>query len=134
MAMIYSGTRASFIIIPIFYFVKVLLSKNKKLYLTIILGIAVLMILAKVPTNNYQIQRMQSVFKPSEDKSFQIRAANRKMITPWILRHPIGGGLGSTGVWGQRFSPGTFLANFPPDSGIIRVAVELGWIDSSSFF
>jgi O-antigen ligase len=50
------------------------------------------------------------------------------MITPWILRHPIGGGLGSTGVWGQRFSPGTFLANFPPDSGIIRVAVELGWI------
>jgi cell division protein FtsW (lipid II flippase) len=31
-------------------------------------------------------------------------------------------------VWGQRFSPGTFLANFPPDSGLVRVAVELGWI------
>jgi hypothetical protein len=42
--------------------------------------------------------------------------------------NPIGGGLGSTGVWGQRFSPGTFLANFPPDSGLIRVAVEAGWI------
>jgi cell division protein FtsW (lipid II flippase) len=36
--------------------------------------------------------------------------------------------LGSTGIWGQRFSPGTFLANFPPDSGLIRVAVELGWV------
>ena len=50
------------------------------------------------------------------------------MIMPWVIRHPIGGGLGSTGVWGQRFSPGSFLASFPPDSGIIRVAVELGWI------
>ena len=128
LAMVYSGTRASYIIIPVFYFVKVVISRNKKLYLTIILGIIGLVILAKVPTNNYQIQRIQSVFKANEDKSYQIRAANRKMITPWILRHPIGGGLGSTGVWGQRFSPGTFLASFPPDSGIIRVAVELGWI------
>ncbi|WP_462251656.1 O-antigen ligase family protein [Ekhidna sp.] len=128
LAMVYSGTRASFVIIPIFYFIKVIISRNKKLYLTIILGIIGLVILAKVPSNNYQIQRIQSVFKANEDKSYQIRAANRKMITPWILRHPIGGGLGSTGVWGQRFSPGTFLASFPPDSGVIRVAVELGWI------
>lgn len=128
MAMVYSGTRASFVILPVFYFVKVLISRNKKLYLTIIFGIIGLVILAKVPTNNYQIQRIQSVFKASQDKSYQIRAANRKMITPWILKHPVGGGLGSTGVWGQRFSPGTFLASFPPDSGIIRVAVELGWI------
>ncbi|MEM8568569.1 MAG: O-antigen ligase family protein, partial [Bacteroidota bacterium] len=128
MAMVYSGTRASFIILPIFYFVKVVISRNKKLYLTIIFGIIALLISAKIPTNNYQIQRIQSIFKAKEDKSYQIRAANRKMITPWILKHPIGGGLGSTGVWGQRFSPGTFLASFPPDSGIIRVAVELGWI------
>lgn len=128
MSMVYSGTRSAFVILPIFYFVKVIISRNKKLYLTIVFGIIGLVILAKVPTNNYQIQRIQSVFKANEDKSYQIRAANRKMITPWILKHPIGGGLGSTGVWGQRFSPGTFLANFPPDSGIIRVAVELGWI------
>ena len=128
LAMVYSGTRASFVILPIFYFVKVLLSRNKKMYFTIIFGIVGLILFSRVPTNNYQIQRIQSVFRASEDKSFQVRSANRKMITPWILRHPIGGGLGSTGVWGQRFSPGTFLANFPPDSGIIRVAVELGWI------
>lgn len=128
MAMVYSGTRSSFVILPVFYFVKVVISRNKKLYLTIVFGILGLIILAKIPTNNYQIQRIQSTFKANEDKSYQIRAANRKMITPWILQHPIGGGLGSTGVWGQRFSPGTFLANFPPDSGIIRVVVELGWI------
>ena len=50
------------------------------------------------------------------------------MIQPYIQTHPIGGGLGSTGVWGVRFSPDSFLAKFPPDSGFVRVAVELGWV------
>ena len=128
MAMVYSGTRSSFVILPIFYFVKVMISKNKWMYASIVAAIIGMVILAKVPTSNYQIQRIQSIFNASEDKSYQVRAQNRKMIAPWILKHPIGGGLGSTGVWGQRFSPGTFLANFPPDSGLVRVAVELGWI------
>ncbi len=126
--MVFSGTRSSFIIIPIYYFIKVLISRNPKLWASLLFAGVVLFGVARMPTNNYHMLRIQSVFKASEDKSYQIRANNRKMITPWIMSHPIGGGLGSTGVWGQRFSPGTFLANFPPDSGIIRVAVELGWI------
>ena len=40
----------------------------------------------------------------------------------------MGGGLGATGAWGQRFAPNSYLAQFPPDSGYVRVAVELGWI------
>jgi len=40
----------------------------------------------------------------------------------------MGGGLGSVGVWGQRFSPDSMLAHFPPDSGFVRVAVEMGWV------
>lgn len=128
MGMVYSGTRSSFIIIPIYYFIKVLISRNPRLWVSLLFAGIALVGVSRVPTNNYHILRIQSVFKASEDKSYQIRAHNRKMITPWIIKHPIGGGLGSTGVWGQRFSPGTFLANFPPDSGIIRVAVELGWI------
>ncbi len=53
---------------------------------------------------------------------------NQERIKPFILSHPIGGGLGSVGVWGQRFAPGSYLAKFPPDSGYVRVAVEMGWI------
>ena len=128
LGMVFSGTRSSFVIIPIYYFIKVLISRNPKLWISLAFAGLALVVVAKMPTNNYHILRIQSVFKASEDKSYQIRANNRKMITPWIMKHPIGGGLGSTGVWGQRFSPGTFLANFPPDSGIIRVAVELGWV------
>ncbi|MCP6423416.1 hypothetical protein NL463_29335, partial [Klebsiella pneumoniae] len=58
---------------------------------------------------------------------------NQKRIQPYILSHPIGGGLGATGVWGVRFAPYSFLANFPPDSGYVRVAVELGWIGLGIF-
>ena len=35
---------------------------------------------------------------------------------------------GTVGVWGQRFSPHSPLAQFPPDSGFVRVAVEQGWV------
>ncbi|MFN8342323.1 MAG: O-antigen ligase family protein [Cyclobacteriaceae bacterium] len=128
LAMVYSGTRTAYIVVPIFYFVWVVLSRNRKLYYSVIFAVGLMGVVAVMPTNNYHIQRIQSVFKGSEDASYQTRARNRKMIMPWIAVHPIGGGLGSTGVWGQRFSPGTFLANFPPDSGLVRVAVELGWI------
>ncbi len=128
MGMVYSGTRSAYVIIPIFYFAWVVLSRNKKLYYSVIFAGALMVTVAVMPTNNYHIQRIQSTFKASEDASYQTRARNKAIILPWILKHPIGGGLGSTGVWGQRFSPGTFLANFPPDSGLIRVAVELGWI------
>lgn len=128
LGMVYSGTRSAYVIIPIFYFGWVILSRSRKLYASLIVAGAVLAALIVVPSNNYHIQRIQSTFRASEDASYQTRARNKKIIFPWILAHPIGGGLGSTGVWGQRFSPGTFLANFPPDSGLVRVAVELGWI------
>lgn len=128
LALVYSGTRSAFVIPGFFFFVWVILSGKKRWYALMILPIAGLFVLANIETNIYQLQRIQTIFNASEDKSYQIRAQNRAMITPWIIKHPIGGGLGSTGVWGMRFSPHTMLANFPPDSGLIRVAVELGWI------
>ncbi len=127
-AMLYSGTRSAFIIPGIFYFTWVILSKQKRMYASIAVAVLGLLVLANIETSNYQIQRVQSIFNATEDASYQVRARNRAMIAPWILMHPIGGGLGSTGVWGMRFSPHTFLAHFPPDSGLVRVAVELGWV------
>jgi len=48
------------------------------------------------------------------------------MIQPFLWEHPMGGGLGSTGDWGERFSPGSFLSKFPPDSGYMRIVAETG--------
>ncbi len=128
LALLYSGTRSAFVIPAFFFVVWVVLSGKKRWYASLVLPIVGLLVLANIETNIYQLQRIQTIFHATQDKSYQVRAQNRSMIAPWILSHPIGGGLGSTGVWGTRFSPGTFLANFPPDSGLIRVSVELGWI------
>lgn len=127
-AMIYSGTRTAYVIAPWSLMLLVVITRNRTMIITsAIAGILFLGVLA-VPTNNYHLQRIQSAFNADEDESFNVREQNRKAITPFILSHPFGGGLGSTGVWGMRFSPWSPLAQFAPDSGYIRVAVELGWI------
>ncbi len=127
-AMVFSGTRTAFIVIPLALGAMVLLERKPKLY-GLSAGLAVIfLIVIMMPTNNYHIKRIQSVFKTEEDASFQVRENNRKAIMPYIYSHPIGGGLGSTGVWGMRFSPYTQLAQFAPDAGYMRIAVELGWL------
>lgn len=127
-AMVFSGTRTAFIVIPLALGAMVLLERKPKLYgLSAVLAV-IFLIVIMMPTNNYHIKRIQSVFKTEEDASFQVRENNRKAIMPYIYSHPIGGGLGSTGVWGMRFSPYTQLAQFAPDAGYMRIAVELGWL------
>jgi cell division protein FtsW (lipid II flippase) len=57
-----------------------------------------------------------------------VRETNRKFIQPYIYRHPIGGGLGTTGAYGAAVNPGHELAGFPTDSGYLRKALEIGWV------
>ncbi len=126
--MLYSGTRASYVIIPAAMVMLTILNFNKKILAFVTVGGFILCFLVLVPTSNPTLARFQSAFKPSKDASFEERARNQERIKPFILSHPIGGGLGSVGVWGQRFAPNSYLAKFPPDSGYVRVAVEMGWI------
>jgi hypothetical protein len=126
--MLYSGTRASYVLIPSALVMLAILKFNKKIIIYVVMAGMFLGILIKVPTSNPSLVRFQTAFNPSKDASFNVRAENQRRIKPYILSHPMGGGLGSVGVWGQRFSPNSFLAKFPPDSGYVRVAVEMGWI------
>jgi len=41
---------------------------------------------------------------------------------------PFGGGIGTAGNWGMRFSPNTFLAQTPTDSWYVRIWAEMGII------
>lgn len=126
--MLYSGTRGAYVLVPVaLLFLAVLNYSRKILIVSIIAGILI-GILIIIPTSNPTIYRFQTAFKPLDDASYNLRSTNQKRIKPYILAHPVGGGLGATGVWGQRFAPNSYLANFPPDSGYVRVAVELGWI------
>ncbi len=126
-AMVLSGTRGAFVLIPAALGFLTILKFNWKVMTFMVGATLVLVGLIFVPTSNPGLYRFQSAFKPNEDLSYQVRAVNQKRIQPYILSHPFGGGLGATGGWGQRFAPDSYLASFPPDSGYVRVAVELGW-------
>ncbi len=127
-AMLTSGTRGAYVLVPVSLLMFAILKFNKMVLRGAIVGAVVILGLIFVPTSNPTLYRFQSAFKPSDDPSFNVRKANQKRIQPYIWAHPIGGGLGATGAWGQRFAPNSFLAHFPPDSGYVRVAVELGWL------
>jgi len=128
MVMLYSGTRAAYVLIPAALGMLTILNFNKKIFMFVVAGGFALGILILMPTSNPTLARFQSAFKPGKDASFEERARNQARIKPFILSHPIGGGLGAVGVWGERFAPNSYLAHFPPDSGYVRVAVEMGWI------
>ena len=127
-AMSSSGTRGAYVLIPAALFFYTVLNFNKTVFLLAIVAAMGITVLIFIPTSNPTLYRFQSSFKPSTDASYLLRKANQDRIRPYIITHPLGGGLGATGVWGKRFSPNSLLANFPPDSGYVRVAVELGWL------
>ncbi|MEZ4885976.1 MAG: O-antigen ligase family protein [Chitinophagales bacterium] len=124
----YTGTRTAFVLLPAGFFFFTLMTFRKE---TILLAFALLLfggVLVLKSTGNPVIYRIQSAFKPNEDPSMQLRLRNQAFIQPFIRKHPMGAGLGSTGLWGQRFTPDSFLAHFAHDSGLVRIAIELGWI------
>lgn len=127
-AMLFSGTRGAYVLIPASLVLFAILKFSKKILLFSSAAAFVIGIMIFMPTSNASLVRFQSAFRPSEDASYNVRKQNQKRIQPYILAHPMGGGLGATGMWGVRFAPHSFLANFPPDSGYMRVAVEMGWI------
>ncbi len=128
-AMIYAGSRTPFVLIPVglIFFVILTLKKSH------IIGIVAMMLLGTLfvmkSTSSAVLWRVQSAFDMSKsDDTINVRLKNQTEIQPFIHRHPFGAGLGATGMWGQRFTPDSKLADFAHDSGFVRIAVELGWI------
>ncbi|MBC8053223.1 MAG: O-antigen ligase family protein [Sphingobacteriaceae bacterium] len=126
--MLYSATRAAYVLIPAAAIFYIVMNINRKVLAFGIVGAMFMLVLINIPTGNVTLYRFQSAFKPSDDASFNVRKENQKRMQPYIQSHPFGGGLGATGGWGMRFAPHSFLAQLPPDSTYFRVAVELGWI------
>jgi putative inorganic carbon (hco3(-)) transporter len=128
LGMVYSGTRAAYAVLPAGLVFYALLTFKKKVLIGVAVFLVIGVIIVIMPTSNPNIVRIQTAFKPDKDVSYQVRVENQKFIQPYIQTHPLGGGLGSTGTWGERFSPNSPLSKFPPDSGYVRIAVELGWV------
>lgn len=127
-AMLFSGTRGGYVMVPASAALLAVLYFNKKVLVISSIGALMFAALVVLPTSNASLKRFQSAFKPSNDPSYLERKKNQAFIKPYIQKHPMGAGLGSIGVWGVRFAPHSPLANFPPDSTFVRVGVELGWV------
>jgi putative inorganic carbon (HCO3(-)) transporter len=77
---------------------------------------------------NPVINRVKTTFYSHQDASAMLRDHNRGTVQPYILTHPIGGGINTSGSEGAAFNPGHPLSNFPPDSGYLKILVEQGWL------
>lgn len=127
-AMFFTGTRTATILLPVGLIFFAILTLNRK----VLIAVGIFMILGTglilAPTGNPNIFIMKTAFRGGEDASMNVRLTNQELIQPFLQSHPFGAGVGSTGGWGARFSPHTFIGSFPPDSEYLRIAIEFGWV------
>lgn len=76
---------------------------------------------------NAQVRRMRTGVDP-ENPSMMVRKRNQIKFAAYLKNRPMGGGVGSAGFWGNRFSPGTFLAETATDSWYVKIWAETGII------
>jgi hypothetical protein len=127
-AMLISGTRSA-IAVPLMGFgVYTILSKQVKIMITMGFFVFAMFFFFKytlIGQDNYDIRRMRSAFN-SEDASLNVREENRKLFAEYLKTRPFGGGIGSSGNWGLRFTPGTFLAETATDGWYVQIWAEQG--------
>jgi len=127
-SMIYSGSRTASVILPVGVVIFAIITLQRRVL--IFLGVAGLgaAILVLKPTANQSLFVMMTAFQGADDPSMNVRLNNQKIIRSYIQETPLGFGLGSTGELGMKYSPNTFIGSFPPDSELVRIAIETGWI------
>jgi hypothetical protein len=126
--MILSGTRGA-LIVPVAGMMSYLFaSRNFKLLIAGMLMMGAIFVFLKYTTIGqqfYQVQRMRTALDPN-DASLRVRLTNRVIINDYLKDKPFGGGIGTSGSWGQRFTPGTLLAETPNDGWYVRIKAETG--------
>ena len=128
--MMVSGTRGAIAVPAIGFFSYFFMSKNFKIVgLGVICGFMVFYLLkyTSVGQGIYAINRMRTALDPN-DASLQVRLENQRKLSNYLASRPFGGGVGSAGSWGERFSPGSFLAETPTDSWYVKIWAEEGII------
>jgi len=126
--MMISGTRGAMAVPAIGMFAYFLLSKNFKiLALGVIFATLAFSVIkfTMIGQTLPLVPRMRTAVDPN-DPSLLVRKANQKKIAAYLTSRPIGGGIGSAGNWGLRFSPNTFLAQTPTDSWFVKIWAETG--------
>lgn len=130
-----SGTRGAFAVPLAGVTLFALISKNSLFRILIVGGLILSFSFLKFTSlghSVYAIQRMRTGLDPN-DASLHTRLFNRAELTKYLRDKPFGGGVGSAGSWGRRFSPHTWLANFETDGGYTRLRAECGIVGRNLF-
>lgn len=128
--MFISGTRGAMAVPAIGFMTYLFMSKNFRVFGGGVLFGGLIFYLLKftsIGQNVYAINRMRTALDPN-DASLLVRLENQKKLATYLASRPFGGGVGSSGNWGLRFSPNSFLAQTPTDSWFVKIWAEEGAI------
>ena len=78
-----------------------------------------------VAHGNEQVRRIRTALA-EDNPSLNARLRNQVTFGKYLGSRPFGGGVGSAGFWGNRFSPNTLLAETPTDSYYVKIWAETG--------
>lgn len=81
----------------------------------------------------YQIYRIRTALRPSQDESFLVRLENQRRLKAYLKHLPFGTGIGSTSGAGTRFTPWHWAAQIPPDSWYVQLWIETGVVGLSVY-
>lgn len=129
-ALVLSGTRGALAVPGIGGILYLIMTRNFKVLSIgggILLAGFIFLKFTTIGNANYDINRLRTALDPN-DPSLNTRLRNRARLTEYLRGKPFGGGMGTVGSWGQRFSPGTWLANFEPDGLYTRIRAETGLV------
>jgi len=128
-----SGTRGALAVPAAGGLMYLVVSRNIKI---LILGLAVMigtysmLRYTSMFSGVKQVQRMRTALDPNEP-SLMVRIRNQEFLGYKLEGKPLGAGIGSSGFWGNRFSPNTVFAQTATDSYYVRVWVETGIVGLS---
>ena len=130
LAMTYSGTRTAtlMLIIEIGLYVLMTITDKRTIVFFSFFAFLLAVVIFGPSYGNGTLRRLKSTFDLKSEESLQVRDINRHSIQPYIYAHPMGGGIGTTGVAYIDYNRGHPLAGFPTDSGLLSIVLEYGWI------
>lgn len=126
--MLISGTRGALFALVSGAFFAIYLTKNFKI---LIIGtIASLFFLSFLKYSTYgnqyyEINRLRTALDP-KDASLNARFINQAKLKEAMASLPFGGGVGISGINGDNYNQGKYLASIPPDSYWVKIWVMYG--------
>ncbi|MFK8057294.1 MAG: O-antigen ligase family protein [Saprospiraceae bacterium] len=128
-----SGTRGALAVPAAGGLMYLVVSRNMKILilgLVVMIGTFSILRYTSMFSGIQQVQRMRTALDPNEP-SLMVRIRNQEFLGSQLADKPLGAGIGSSGFWGNRFSPNTVFAQTATDSYYVRVWVETGIIGLS---